>query len=74
MAQFSAPPKTWTLAELQDFSPVTIDGIEYGVNKRGDVVNDDCEFIGHYAKKKLNKDAPKPENWDEIVATEEDDE
>jgi len=64
--------KTYTIEELKDFTPLTIEGVEYGVNKRGDVVDDDCGFVGLYntTKKTLNKSAPKPENWDEIVATE----
>jgi hypothetical protein len=65
--------KTYTIEELKDFTPLTIEGVEYGVNKRGDVVDDDCNFVGLYntTKKTLNKSAPKPEYWDEIVATEE---
>ena len=65
--------KTYTIAELQDFTPISIEGVDYGVNKRGDVVDDDCGFVGVYntATKKLNRSAPKPENWDEIVASDE---
>lgn len=65
--------KTYTIAELKDFSELSIEGVDYGVNKRGDVVDDDCGFVGVYntATKKLNRSAPKPENWDEIVASDE---
>lgn len=61
--------KTYTMAELQDFSPLSIEGEEYGVNKRGDVVNDDAGFVGHYntATRKLNRDAPEPEDWLEVA-------
>jgi hypothetical protein len=64
---------TYTLEQLQDFSPISIEGEDYGVNKRGDVVDDDGGFVGLYnvLSKKINRDAPKPENWDEIAQNEE---
>jgi len=69
----AAAPKSYTLEELRDFAPFTHEGVEYGVNKRGDVVNDDGEFVGHYntATKKLDKKAAKPADWDTVTASDE---
>ncbi len=55
--------KAWTLAELQDWDEVTIDGECYGVNKRGDCINGDGAFLGHYDGKVLNRSAPLPADW-----------
>jgi hypothetical protein len=67
----AAPKKvvTYTLEQLQDFTPFSIEGVEYGLNKRGDVVDDDGGFVGHYngATKKLNRAAPEPEDWLEVA-------
>jgi hypothetical protein len=54
--------KTWTLAELQDWDEVEIEGETYGVNKRGDVINGDGEFKGHWDGKAL-KEAALPADW-----------
>lgn len=54
--------KAWTLAELQDWDEVEIEGETYGVNKRGDVINGDGEFKGHWDGKTL-KEAALPADW-----------
>jgi hypothetical protein len=71
-----APAVTYTLEELKDFAPFTYEGEDFGVNKRGDVVNNDGDYVGNYdaKKKKLNTKAVKPADWDEITASEEDEE
>jgi len=65
--------KTYTIEELKKFSSLSIEGEDYGVNTRGDVMDNNCDFVGVYNvfTKKINRDAPKPENWDEISADDE---
>ena len=62
--------KTFTLEELTDFEPVEHEGEDFGVNKRGDVVDGDGNFIGRYnaEKKALDKSAAKPADWEAIRA------
>jgi len=68
----TAKPKavTYTKEQLSEFEPTTIDGSEYGVNVRGDMVNGDGEYAGHWdsSKKKRNGKATKPADWEEITA------
>lgn len=62
-----AATKTYTLAELQDWNEMEIDGETYGVNKRGDVIDGEGEFKGHWDGKTL-KDAPLPADWAQVMA------
>jgi hypothetical protein len=68
----SAPKKArmeaFTYSELITFSPIAIEGEMYIVNKRGDAVNITLGFAGLYnhTTKKLDRDAPMPEDWDQI--------
>lgn len=66
----AAAEKTYTLEELKDFEPFEYEGVEYGVNKRGDVVDSDGEFFGRYnaETKVLDKSAKAPANWAELLA------
>jgi len=73
-------PKAYTLAELKafsalindsvkSFSTLIIDGEHYGVNKRGDVVDEDGGFMGHYDQttKTLDRSAPEPADWLDVA-------
>ncbi len=71
-----APPKkvakkpAYTIEQLTDWNTLTYEGEEYGVNIRGDVINSDSDFAGHWdaAKKTLDRKAAKPADWDEFMA------
>jgi len=57
--------RVYTRDEIEDFSEtITVDGTEYGRNVRGDVIDEDGEFVGHWdAKaKKLDRSVPKPDD------------
>ena len=60
---------SYTIDELQDFSEMIINGIEYGINVRGDVVDTDGNFIGHYDEKakKLLKGVVRPADWNKVM-------
>ena len=61
--------KAYTLAELQDWNEMEIDGETYGVNKRGDVIDGEGEFKGRWdAASKTIKDAPLPADWAQVMA------
>lgn len=60
--------KEFTLEQLQDFDEKEIEGETYGVNPRGDVVDGDGAFVGHWDGAVLNTKAPKPADWDKILA------
>jgi hypothetical protein len=68
--------KVFTLSELRDFTTIVIDGEDHGVNLRGDTMNKAHEFVGLYNEKtaKMDRTAPKPADWDEIVKDEDEDE
>ena len=60
---------SYTIDELQDFDSHIINGIEYGINVRGDVVDTDGIFIGHYDEKakKLLKGVVRPADWNKVM-------
>ena len=60
----------YTKEQLSEFTPIEIEGSEYGVNVRGDMVNGDGEYAGHWnsSTKKRNGKAAAPADWDEITA------
>ena len=53
---------SYTLEQLKDFEEKNIDGENYAVNARGDVANDECEFIGHWNGSSI-EDAAEPADW-----------
>ena len=61
---------SYTVEQLQDFDSHIIGGIEYGVNVRGDVVDIDGKFVGHYnyETKKLTKGTVRPSDWNSVIA------
>lgn len=62
--------RSYTLWELQDWNEIEINGTTYGINKRGDLINDEGEFIGWCARatKKVMWDAPEPDDWRSVMA------
>jgi len=62
---------TFSMEDLKDFYSKEIDGVEYGINKRGDVMDNDKKFIGSYNSKKntINNKAKKPADWESIMAS-----
>ena len=60
----------FTLEQLTDFIATPIDGEEFGINARGDVIDGSMEFAGHYdaEKKVLDRSAPAPADWAAISA------
>ena len=61
---------SYTAEQLQDFESHIIGGIEYGINVRGDVVDIDGNFVGHYnyETKKLTKGTVRPSDWNSVIA------
>lgn len=54
----------YSIAQLQDWNTLTFEEEEFGVNVRGDVINGDGDYAGHWDGKTLNRDATKPADWD----------
>ena len=65
----AAKPPAFTLEQLADFTPKDIDGSEHGVNCRGDVVDGDGNYLGHWNSKTkvLSRGAPQPADWAAIL-------
>ena len=65
----AAKPAAFTLEQLADFTPKDIDGSEHGVNCRGDVVDGDGNYLGHWNSKTkvLSRGAPQPADWAAIL-------
>jgi hypothetical protein len=58
---------TYTLEQLQDFSEFTHANETYGRNARGDVVDGDENFVGHWTGKAIESCAA-PADWDKVMA------
>lgn len=46
---------------------LTLNDEEFGVNVRGDVMNSDSDYVGHWNGHSVNYDAEEPDDWDQIV-------
>ena len=57
--------KEYTMEQLTDFDSFTHEGTDYGRNVRGDVVNGDGAFVGHWTGKAVKKTAA-PADWAEV--------
>jgi hypothetical protein len=55
----------YTLEQLQDFAEFEHDGEEYGKNERGDLVDGDGNYCGHWDGKKITN-GPKPADWAQV--------
>jgi hypothetical protein len=64
-----AAKPAFTLEQLADFTPKDIDGAENGVNCRGDVVDGDGNYLGHWNSKTkvLSRGAAPPADWQAIL-------
>ena len=62
------PKVEYSIEQLTDFDSFTHEGVDYGRNARGDVVNGDGAFVGHWNGKTVNKKAAKPADWAEVEA------
>jgi hypothetical protein len=66
-----AAKPAFTLEQLADFTPTDIDGAENGVNCRGDVVDGDGNYLGHWNSKTkvLSRGGAPPADWQAILDT-----
>ena len=55
----------YTISELQDFDSFEHDSKEYGKNVRGDLVDTDGVYVGHWNGKAISKGAT-PADWAEV--------
>jgi hypothetical protein len=55
----------FTIEQLQDFDAVEIDGAEFGRNVRGDMVDTDGAYVGHWDGTKIVK-GEKPADWEKV--------
>jgi hypothetical protein len=62
-----AKPAAPAEADFTEFTPIKIGGKDYLVNCRGDLMDADYEWVGHYdaKSKKINKAAKKPADLEE---------
>jgi hypothetical protein len=62
-----AKPAAVEEADFTEFTPIKIGGKDYLVNCRGDLMDADYEWVGHYdaKSKKINKAAKKPADLEE---------
>lgn len=63
-----AKAPTYTVAQLTDWEELTWEGEEFGRNIRGDVIDGEGNFVGHWDGKGLDRSAPKPADWDTVMA------
>jgi hypothetical protein len=59
---------TYTLEQLQDWKELEYEGGIYGYNVRGDTIDGEGEFVGHWDGKALNREASLPADWDKVMA------
>jgi len=61
--------RTFTMVQLTAFSEKTIGGEDFGVNERGDVIDDEMKFVGIYnaAKDTVDRSAKQPADWAAIL-------
>jgi hypothetical protein len=62
-----AKPVTYTIEQLADFDFFDHDGTSYGRNARGDVADDEGEFVGHWDGKTVTK-TEVPADWAAVMA------
>lgn len=63
-----AKATTYTVEQLTDWEELTWEGAEFGRNIRGDVIDGEGNFVGHWDGKTLDRSAPKPADWDTVMA------
>ena len=68
----SAPKEpVYTREQLADFDSVKIEGAEYGCNVRGDVVDGDGNFVGHWDPKTtvFRRSSTPPADWESVMSS-----
>ena len=65
----TAAVPAFTQEQLRNWQPV--DDTEYGVNERGDVIDEDRNFVGRMKPdgKTIDRKFPRPADWEQIVPT-----
>jgi hypothetical protein len=65
----SAAAPAFTQEQLRNWQPV--DDTEYGVNERGDVIDEERNFVGRMKPdgKTIDRKFPRPADWEQIVPT-----
>jgi len=58
----------YTVEQLQDFDEFKHDGVEYGKNVRGDLVDTDGVYAGHWNGKAVSMGAT-PADWAQVMAS-----
>jgi len=60
----------YTPEQLRDFKELTVEGNDMGYNIRGDIVDDEGGYYGHYdeSTETITKGGATPADWDAIVA------
>ena len=58
----------YSLEQLQDFNVEEYEGLDYGVNVRGDTVDESGNFIGHWDGKTITRTEP-PLDWEVIMGS-----
>ena len=56
---------SFTIEQLQDFDAITIDGVDFGRNVRGDMVDTDGAYVGQWDGTKIVK-GEKPADWEKV--------
>jgi len=67
-AKTEAPKPAFTMEQLMDFDSFTYEGADYGRNVRGDVINGDGAYVGHWTGKTLKLSKTAPADWEDIQA------
>jgi hypothetical protein len=59
---------SYTMEQLTDLDGFVFEGKSYGRNVRGDVVNEDGSYAGHWDGKTILRSYPVPADWDAVRA------
>ena len=60
--------KTYTMEQLTDFDSFTHEGVDYGRNVRGNVVDGDGQYVGFWNGKTVDTSTEAPADWDSVMA------
>jgi len=60
--------KSYTMDQLTDFDSFTHEGVDYGRNVRGNVVDGEGQYVGFWNGKTVDKTVEAPADWDSVMA------
>ena len=60
--------KSYTMEQLTDFDSFTHEGVDYGRNVRGNVVDGEGQYVGFWNGKTVDKAVEAPADWDSVMA------